>query len=361
MANRRLKKEGRETGILPLLNLIHSGGKIMKRIMAVLAVPGLILYSSAYAQTMISLGSAVAEAGDTASLSVVLNNSAAVGGFQFVVKAAPSGRVTFVRAEASGRAEGWTVSSNAAGDSVSLLVLSQAGANIDAGNEAVMQLKYLVASAAPEGAVTMSLSGIKGADSNLNPVSGVTSANGLITVQTSAAAGDTLRLSNGEAFIGSTVELDLVLSNTTAVAGFQFTLSSGSIAVTISSITVSGRAVGWTVSYNSTSTGTEVIAYSSTGGTIAAGSGVVLKVRLAVSVQASPQDIAVMIKNLKISDALQNPIAGFSSVDGTVTVKESESGTSAFNRGDVNRNGKTDIFDLLELLGILGGNLEDYK
>jgi len=332
----------------------------MKRVMAMLAFPVLILYSSVYAQTIISLGSAIAAAGDTASLSVALNNSAALGGFQFVVKAAPAGRVTFVGAGVLGRAEGWTVSSNAADDSVSLLVFSQAGADIETGNAAVLQLKYLVNSSAPYGAVTLSLSGVKVADSSLNPLGGVTTADGSITIQASAA-GDTLRISNGEGFIGSSLDLDLVLNNTTAVAGFQFTLSSGSGAVTVSNITVTGRAAGWTVSYNATSAGTEVIAYSSTGGTIAAGSGAVFRVHLTVSAQASPQDVVLMIKDLKVSDAQQNPISGFSSADGTVTVKESGSGPSAYYRGDVNRDGKTDIFDLLELLGILSGKKADYN
>ena len=331
----------------------------MKRIITILAALGLFLYIPACAQTSISLGNTSAPAGDTAAVDLILNNSADVGGFQAVVSSSPPGTATFIRATVTGRAESWTVSSNSAGDSVSLLVFSPTGVKIGAGSEAVVQIRYLLSASAQPGTVSLSLSGAKVADTDLKPVAGVTVADGSITVLQAAAQGDMLSLSGAEVNPGEIAEVDLSLKNSLPVAGFQFTLSPASAEVSLAQITATGRAEGWTVSYNSTASGTEVIAYSGTGSTIAAGSGAVLRAGFAVSDQASPGTVALEISGLKVSDDSQNTITGFAVGNGTLTVNDNSTGNDGFARGDVNRDGKTDIFDLLELLGILSGEKEN--
>ncbi|HUU27712.1 MAG TPA: PKD domain-containing protein [archaeon] len=280
----------------------------MKRIAALSGFLYILTLSTAQADSL-TLEEVTVLPGDTAVVNLILNNSVAVGGFQFVVTPSPTGEVTFSEVEAVSRAAGWSISTNASGDGVMVLGYSASGASLAAGNEAILTFKYLVDQGASEGAVALEITGVQISDDALQAIAGIGIKNGVITIQS------------------------LVPANQAPVASFTATPESGE-----PPLEVDFDASGSSDADGSIST------YTWDFGDNTTGSGVT------------------------VSHTFDN--AGSYTVTLTVTDNEGAAGTlsktievrtaGAFKKGDVNRDGKTNIFDLLSLLAILGGSEQDY-
>lgn len=207
-------------------------------------------FSMGNAATEISLGNVTVHPGDTARVKVSLNDSVALGGFQFIVTPSPTGNVTFLSAAVAGRAAGWTVSANASGNGTIVVLYSSTGSSLAAGSDSVLILSYLVSKTAAAGTYELQLSDVRVSDADLRPLTDLTINHGSVTVPgvTPAENRVTISLDNASAYPGDTATLSLKLDNSVAVGGLQFLLSpSPAGIVSLLSASAAGRASGWTL------------------------------------------------------------------------------------------------------------------
>ncbi len=257
------------------------------------------------AETQVALDSTSSHPGDTVKVSLRLNNPLAISGLQFVIASSSAEHLTFLRAVAVGRAEGWTVSSNTRDGGWIFIVYSAQGENIMAGNDSILTFEFHVAEDAPLGKINLALSEMILSDIDLNPVADLQVMSGGIMVE------------------------EKIPVNKTPIAIFTYTPQSGTPPLTVNfdasaSFDPDGSisSYGWNFGDGDMGEGTPI--------------------------SHSFEDKGTFTVLLTVTDT-----AGATGVfSRDVLVYESED----YERGDVNRDGKTDIFDLIELLGILAGN-----
>jgi len=280
-------------------------------------------FSIGNAATGISLGNVTARPGDTARVKVFLNDSVALGGFQFIVTPPPTGKVTFLSAAASGRAAGWTVSSNASGNGTIVVLYSSTGSSLAAGSDSVLILSYQVSQAATAGTYELQLSDVRVSDAELRPLTDLTIYHGSITLPGEVPAEDrvTISMDYASAYPGDTATLSLTLDNSVDVGGLQFLLSpSPAGKVSLVSAALSGRASGWTISYNASGQGTLFMLYSPTGATLAPGKDNILVLKYLVPYGTASGNIYLQISDVRVSDSSLNPITDFSTTGGSITI-----------------------------------------
>ncbi len=269
------------------------------RIQSALPVLLILIFGQLKADSL-GLGNSTAQPGDTVEVAVRLNNSVAVRGLQFNVSASPADNLFFIGVEAVGRASGFAASGQGTADNVIVVAYSASGGSLAVGNDSILVLKYRLGSSAPTGQINLSLSGVSVSDENLAALPGLTIINGGITV------------------------------------------SSGQPVATFTAQPLSGQApltVSLDASHSSDSDGT-LVSYAWTFGDNQSGSGATT-----THIYGNPGTYTI---TLTITDNDGNTASA------TRAVLVFAAGE--YQRGDVNRDNKTDIFDLLELLGILGGS-----
>ncbi|HUU27213.1 MAG TPA: PKD domain-containing protein [archaeon] len=271
----------------------------MKRFILLLGFLCGFAFSTSHAETTLTLEGVTVQPGDTAFINLALNNSVPVVGFQFVITPSPAGDITFSQITAIGRIEGWTVGANISGGGLIVVGYSATGASVDAGSDVILTLKYYVSENASKQTISLQISGAKVSDANLSPITDLSVINGSITIagNKEPTASFTTKPESGNPPL--TVQFDASASND----------PDGTIA-----------AYAWDFGDGTTSTGvTASHTYENTG-------------NYTISLTVTDNEGATKISSRKV---LVYP-------------------SGVYERGDVNRDGKTDIFDLLELLKILG-------
>ena len=130
----------------------------------------------------LSCGPATAAIGSAGMVSISLDNeSAAVAGGQFAIAAEPTGQVIFGEVSATTRTEGFTVSSEESGGAQTILFYSASGETLGTGTGEILTLSFEVSQTALAGDVSLTLSGVRIADENDQPLS-ATLVNGSISI-----------------------------------------------------------------------------------------------------------------------------------------------------------------------------------
>ena len=302
----------------------------------------------------IAMNDVTASAGSTAVVSLNLNNSVAVGGFQFVVTPSSAGLVTFSGVEATGRASGWTVGTNASGDGQVILGYSASGSSIESGSGTILSFQYEVSSGATAGTVSLVISEMNVSDPDLTPLTDLSVVDGSITilgdepppVQEEAVS---IAMNDVTASAGSTAVVSLNLNNSVAVGGFQFVVTPSSAGlVTFSDVEATGRASGWTVSTNASGNGQVILGYSASGASIEAGSGTILSFQYEVSSIATAGTVSLVISEMNVSDPDLTPLTDIIIENGGINIS-SGSGSTVISC-DFNNDGNMNITDVISLL-----------
>ena len=107
-----------------------------------------------------------------------------------------------------------------------------------------------------------------------------------------------LSISSGAADVLETVELDLDMSNTGPVGGFQFDLIDTPDDVDIVSVATTDRTAGFSVDYNALDEGVRIIALATDNNYIDPGEGAVLIISYQVHEDAYAGDIEINFSNI---------------------------------------------------------------
>lgn len=260
--------------------------------------------STVHAETIISLDSTTVSPGDTAKFNFKLANSVEIGGFQFVITPTPAENITFSEVRAIGRAAGWTVSYNARGNGQIFIVYSSVGATISSGTDSILTFEFIISADAPEEKIDLQLSEVLLSDSNLNLITDLTVANGRITIE------------------------EILPENIEPIASFTYYPQSGTQPLAVNFDAFASNDPDGSIS-----------AYQWDFGDGATGSG--------TPISHTYQGIGTFTITLTVTDNEGTT----NSLTRDVLIYQS----GEYQRGDINRDGKTDIFDLLELIGILSG------
>jgi PKD repeat protein len=272
---------------------------IMKRVILSLGFLCGFAISTSQAETTFILEGVTVQPGDTAFINLSLNNSVPVVGFQFLITPSPAGDITFSQITAIGRIEGWTVGANVSGNGLIVVGYSASGASVDAGSDVILAFKYFVKASATIQTISLQISGAKVSNANLSPITDLSVINGSIKIS----------------------------GNKEPTASFTTKPESGNPPLTIqfdasSSNDPDGMIATYAWDFGDGTTGSGITAshtYKNTG-------------NYTIFLYVTDNEGATKSSSKKV---LVYP-------------------SGVYERGDVNRDGKTDIFDLLELLKILG-------
>lgn len=278
----------------------------MNRTLIIIGFSLYLLTKNVFGEVVISLDSTNISPGDTAVIYFKVSNSVDIGGLQFVLSPLQADNISFIRATAIGRATGWTISSNDTATAQIFLVYSASGSTISSGADSIIMLMYQISSAAHNQIIELQLSEIIISDTNLHAITNYSVRNGKMVVTETAP------------------------ENILPIASFIYSPQSG-----VPPLTVTFEA-----SSSSDSDGF-ITSYSWDFGDSTKGSG--------KSLSHVFQNRGEFIVTLTVVD--NTGATAF--ISHTVFLYLQ----ADYRRGDVNKDGKTDIFDLLELLKILTGKV----
>jgi len=238
-----------------------------------------------------------------------------VGGLQFDVIQSPD-MLPISDVVAVGRAVGFDVSFNDFGDGhIRVVLVSTAGANIEAGDGEIIELHY-DASDVASAVVTLALSGLIVSDPDGNELDASVGEPATVTVGTTAS----LYVDGGTADAGEQVGISVSLTNSTGVGGLQFDLVDAPNDLTIDSVSVTGRAVEFEVEWTEIGGAIRVVVWDPNNGSIVEGDGEIISIIASIGNFVHAGDISLTFEDVVVSDDFGGSIWIAELGEGVVTV-----------------------------------------
>ncbi len=243
------------------------------------------------------------------------NTSDDVGGLQFDVVQSPD-MLPISDVVAVGRAVGFDVSFNDFGDGhIRVVLVSTAGANIEAGDGEIIELHY-DASDVASAVVTLALSGLIVSDPDGNELDASVGEPAIVTVGTTAS----LYVDGGTADAGEQVGISVSLTNGAGVGGLQFDLVDTPNDLTIDSVSVTGRAEGFEVEWTEIGGAIRVVVWDPNNGSIVEGDGEIISIIASIGDFVHAGDINLTFEDVVVSDDFGGSIWIAELGEGVVTV-----------------------------------------
>ncbi|MEA1997042.1 MAG: PKD domain-containing protein [Gemmatimonadota bacterium] len=353
-----------------------------------------LAFSLLQAQTVITLKDVSVIPGDTAQIDLTLDNSEEVAGLQFTLTPSPAADVSFLEVSAVSRAEGWTVSANIEGDSLKVILYSEGAMLFAPGSDVILSFKYEMAPDAAIGDIEMLISGMIVSDISINPMADVTANSGTLTVAQNQPPVASFSLKPQSGLLPLTVNFNAAGSNDPdgPIVLYEWDFGDGSTAQGVTAEYTYENAGAYTVSLTVTdkkgltakTTGTVNVTAPPPPNPVASftylpmSGATPLTVNFNAEDSYDPEGVSIISYLWDFGDgstasgqAAEHTFENAASYTVTLTVRNSEGRTGSISRtvfvydegdyarSDVNRDGKTDIFDLLELLGILDGSIPE--